>query len=176
MRLMFGRWLKSAVTTQAPEGAEALKHVVEAQLPEADQESVLVVTAIAGLLGAVAYADRDYSSAEEQRVHKELARVHGMTQAGIDAICETLRQHIVEVSTVQAPRYSRLLVELGDRELRLEVLEVLVELAAADGELSVTEVNVLRQITTALGLSQGDYNAAQDKHRERLTVLKGSSR
>ena len=30
----------------------------------------------------------------------------------------------------------------------------------------------LRQITTALGLTQADYNAAQQRHRERLTVLR----
>src|SRR6476619_3738283 len=109
---MFGRWLKSAA--EAPAGAEQIRHVVAAQLPEADAESVLVVTAIAGLLGTVAYADRNYSEAEELRVRQELERVHGMTRAGIDAICSALRSHIVEVSTVQAPRYSRLLVELGD--------------------------------------------------------------
>ena len=167
---MFGRWLKSAA--EAPEGAEQLRHVVAQQLPGADAESVLVVTAIAGLLGTVAYADRNYSEAEERRVRQELERVHGMTGAGIEAICAALRSHIVEVSTVQAPRYSRLLVELGDRELRVEVLEVMVELAAADGEISVQEVNLLRQITTALGLTQADYNAAQEKHRDRLSVLR----
>ena len=30
-----------------------------------------------------------------------------------------------------------------------------------------------RQVTTALGLTQADYNAAQQKHRERLGVLSG---
>ena len=169
---MFGRWLKGAGETRAPEGAERLKEVVAEHLPGADAESVLVVTAIAGLLGTVAYADRNYSADEEQRVRQELERVHGMTRVGIDAICSALRAHIVEVSTVQAPRYSRLLVELADRELRVEVLGVMVELAAADGEISVAEVNLLRQVTTALGLTQGDYNTAQEKHRERLTVLR----
>lgn len=169
---MFGRWLKGAAEAQAPEGAEQLQHVVRRHLPEADAESVLVVTAIAGLLGTAAYADRQYSEVEERRVRQELERVHGMTRAGIDAICAALRAHIIEVSTVQAPRYSRLLVELADRELRVEVLEVMVELAAADGEISVAEVNLLRQVTTALGLTQADYNAAQDRHRHRLTVLK----
>ena len=62
--------------------------------------------------------------------------------------------------------------ELGDRELRVEVLDVLVDVAAADGVLSTPETNLLRQVTTALGLSQTDYNEAQSRHRERLTALK----
>lgn len=129
------------------------------------------MAAISGLLGAVAYADREYSAGEEARVRAELARVHGMTEAGIDAICAVLRAHVVEFSTVQAPRFARALLELADRELRVEVLETLVELAAADGAIEVAEVNVLRLLTTALGLSQDDYNAAQAKHRDRILAL-----
>lgn len=168
---VFGRWLRSALRAEVPAGAERLWDVVRRELPDADDETVYVVGSIAGLLVAIAYADRRYSSDEETRVRRELERVHGMTASGIDAICAVLREHVVEVSTVQAPRYSRLLLELCDRELRVEVLETLVELAAADGVIDTAEVNMLRLMTTSLGLSQDDYNAAQAKHRERLTTL-----
>lgn len=168
---MFGKWLKKADATPPPEGAESLLHTVQAELPDADEETVRVVAAIAGLLGVVAYADRDYADTEERVVRRELERVHGMTTAGVDAICRVLKRHIVEVSTVQAPRYSRELVELGDRELRVEVLQVLVDVAAADGEISLAETNLLRQTTTALGLTQDDYNAAQTRHRDKLSSL-----
>ena len=170
---MFGKWLKSAAASQPPPaGAEELIAVVRAGLPDADEESVRVVAAIAGLLGVVAYADREYSVTEEKAVRAELGRVHGMTSAGVDAICDALRRHIVEISSVQAPRYSRELVELADRELKVEVLQVLVDLAAVDGEISLAEVNLLRQTSTALGLLQDDYNAAQARHRDKLSSLK----
>lgn len=145
--------------------------MVRRELPDADDETVLVVVAITGLLGAVAYADRSYSDREEHRVRAELERVHGMTASGIEAICALLRGHAVEAATVEAPRYARTLLELGDRELRVEVLGALLEIAAADGEITTAETNVLRQLTKALGLTQDDYNAAQEKHRERLGVL-----
>jgi uncharacterized tellurite resistance protein B-like protein len=102
---VFGRWLSSEKTLPPLEGAEELTRVIRGQLPEADADTVRVVVAMTGLLGAIAYADRDYSDAEEKRVRKELARVHGMTDGGIDAICIAHRRHIVEISTVQAPRY-----------------------------------------------------------------------
>ena len=171
---MFGRWSSSARPTPSLEGAEEISAIVRGHLAEADDETVRVVTCITGLLGAVAYADRDYSSVEEQRVRQELARIHGMQREGIDAIAEALRRHIIEVSTVQVPRYCRALVELADRELRADVLEVLVEVAAADGVISLAETNLLRQVTTALGLTQDDYNAAQAQHRDKLAVLRGS--
>jgi uncharacterized tellurite resistance protein B-like protein len=169
---MFGRWLKQAQGVHSPPGAEELERSVRRELSEADDETALVVTAMAGLLGAVAFADRVYSPDEEARIRRELARVHGMTPGGIDAICSVLRQHIVEVSTVQAPRYCRALVELADRELRVQVLGLMLEIAAADGAIGHSEVNVLRQLTTALGLSQSEYNELQKKHRDRLSVLK----
>jgi uncharacterized tellurite resistance protein B-like protein len=170
---MFGRWLKSSEALHAPPGAEKLEEAVRRELPQADDATVLVVTAMAGLLGAIAFADRSYSTAEEARIRAELERVHGITTSGIDAICAVLRQHIVEVSTVQTPRYSRVLVELADRELRLEVLELMLEIAAADDTIGLAEINVLRQLTKSLGLSQAEYNDLQTKHQASLTLLKG---
>jgi uncharacterized tellurite resistance protein B-like protein len=168
---MFGHWLKSTSESQQPEGAEQLEQAVRRELSGADSETVQVVTAIAGLLGTVAYADSDFSIEEQQRVRDELSRIQGMTQAGIDAVCVALRQNIVEVATVQLPRYTRTLRELGDTQLRMEVLEILLALAAADEVISSSETNVLRQITVALGLSQNDYNAMQAKYRDKLAVL-----
>jgi uncharacterized tellurite resistance protein B-like protein len=169
---MFGRWLKSAATPAVLEGADGLIAVARAHLPDADAETVEVVVALAGLIGVVAYADRHYSAEEENRLRQELSRVRGMTDAGISAICELLRRHIVEVATVQLPRYARTLCELADVELRVEVLEVLVDVAASDGVITHDETNVLRHITKALGLDQQHYNAAQARHRDKLSALK----
>ncbi len=169
---MFGKFLKRASEVQPLAGAEQLLAVVRRELPEADDETVQVVAAIAGLVGVIAYADRDYSEAEEARVREELGRVHGMTASGAEAICAVLREHVVEVATVQAPRYSRTLRELADLELKKDVLQLLVEVAAADGEISHSEVTVLRQTTQALGLDQADYNEAQAAHRDKISFLR----
>jgi len=59
---MFGRWLNAARSGVALEGAEQITEAVRTHLPNADEETVRVVTCIAGLLGSIAYADRDYSA------------------------------------------------------------------------------------------------------------------
>jgi uncharacterized tellurite resistance protein B-like protein len=169
---MFGRWLKSGSAPELPTDSQEVLLRVREHLPNADAETVRVVAALGGLLAAVAYADRNYSNEEERLVRHLLGRVEGMNEAGIDAICGAMRRHVVELSTVGIPHYTRELRELADTELRLQVLEALVDLAAADGEVSTAETNLIRQITTALGLSQSDYNAVQAKHRARLSVLK----
>jgi uncharacterized tellurite resistance protein B-like protein len=169
---MFGRWLRGEGVTEDLSGAGALRACVARQLLGADGDTITVVTSMAGLLGAVAYADRSYSANEETRVRQELERVHGMSPAGIDAICKVLREHIVEISTVQIPRYARALLDLADAELRREILSALIDLAAADSSISVVETNLLRQITKSLGLSQEDYVELQARHRQHLEALK----
>jgi uncharacterized tellurite resistance protein B-like protein len=168
---MFGRWLSLERKTELT-GAEALAAAVQRELPGADPETIQVVSAMTGLLGAVAYADRNFSPAEEERLQVELMRIQGMTSDGARAIIATLRQHVLAVSSVGIPNYCRALRELGDRELRLEVLEALVGLAAADGVIDQAEVNLVRQVTSSLGLSQDDYNESQARHRDKLASLR----
>jgi uncharacterized tellurite resistance protein B-like protein len=161
---MFGR-----KKPQTPEAAdEHLKAEVQKALPGADAETVAIVSACAGLLASVAYADREFSPAEREHARRLLATVSGIGENGALAIVSVLAAKVLELSTVHATRFSRTLKELGDRELRLHVLEMLIELCAADDELRHQEVVVLRQITGALGLEQSDYNRLQEKHRNKL--------
>lgn len=168
---MFGNWLNRSAPATLGQGSDHLVELVRRELPDADEATWFVVAAMVALLGAVAYADRDYSDAEERRVRDELQRVQGITAAGIDAICATLRSQILEVATVEIPHHCRALLEFADRDLRFEILRVLVEVAAADGSINMAETNVLRQLTQSLGLTQDDYLSLQARHREKLTVL-----
>jgi uncharacterized tellurite resistance protein B-like protein len=83
-----------------------------------------------------------------------------------------LRTHLISVTTLETPRHTRALVELTDRDLRLHVLDLLIQVSAADGVISHNEVVVMRQLTTALGLDQADYNALQNSHRHKLSSLR----
>ena len=167
------RWLIEKVGTSAPEGPRGFAGVVRANLVGSDEETIRIVVAIAGLLGTVAYADRRYAPEEEERIRRELERVEALNPSGVDAVCAALRAHIVEIATVEAPFYARELLGLVDHDFRLQVLDALVDLAAADNEITVPETNVLRLTATALGLTQDDYNACQMRHRDKLKVLKG---
>ncbi len=166
------RWLLDKVAASAPEGARGFAGAVRASMAGTDEETIRIVVAVAGLLGTVAYADRKYAAPEERRIRQELERIHALTPTGVDAVCTALRQHIVEISTIEAPLYARELLALTDRDFRVQVLDALVDLAASDNEITVAETNVLRLTATALGLTQDDYNASQAMHRDKLTVLK----
>ncbi|HEX4340654.1 MAG TPA: TerB family tellurite resistance protein [Polyangiaceae bacterium] len=168
----FLQWLDEALGARSPTTATRLAEAVTAALPQADDDTRRLVIAVAGLLATVAYADREYAPAEESRIVQELSRVQGLDDAGIAVIRAVLREHIRIIATVEAPLYARELRELADEEFRLEILDALVDIAAADDEITVAETNVLRATATALGLAQHDYNKSQERHRDKLRILK----
>jgi uncharacterized tellurite resistance protein B-like protein len=164
-------WRRKPADVQPSDPLTQLRRLVQNQVG-ADPISVELITAVAGLLGCVAFADRHFSEPEQRHVREVLSRVQGMDEVGVDAICDALRQHVVRLATTNPQGYTRALREHGSLAMRREVLEALVDLAAADDDLSFEETQLLRRITDALGLTQDDYNLAQAKHRERLSLLK----
>jgi uncharacterized tellurite resistance protein B-like protein len=164
---MFFRTKKSE-----PDHETELARVIATALPDADDETRSIVTAVAGLFGCVSYADLEFSGAEHRVVEASLATIHGISERDAQAILAAVQENIVHVSTVEAPRYARTLKQLGDRDLRVHVLDMLLDVAAADHDLAHAEVVFLRQITTSLGLEQSDYNTLQARHREKLSLLK----
>ena len=167
--MIFSR--KDRLDDLPPQARERLAQIVEQYLSDADEATQRIVTAVAGLLAKIAYADGHYSTQEEAAIQKELSRVHGLSQAGVDAICGLLADQISHVALLGDHDWTRDLRELAERELRLEVLEVLVEMAVADHVLKHVEQTQLRRIAKALSLTQDDYNAIQAKHREKLSTL-----
>src|SRR5687767_7472194 len=151
---------------------QLLRAAVRRALPRADTDTVSVVAACAGLLAGVAYADRDFSPAEAKEIERQLGAVEGIGPEGTQAIARVLELHRIELANVHTGRFARILRDLGTRDLREHVLGMLVTLAASDDTITQTEVNTLRQVTTALGLDQTDYNRLQAEHRQKLGALR----
>ena len=150
---------------------DPLQALVQEHATDDDPEAQRLIVAVAGLLACVGHADRNYNEAEQAYVRSALSRMQALLPEGVDAICGVLAQQGARIASVNPQAYTRELRERADLELRREVLDVLVDLAAADGELSLAETDLLRRTTSALGLSQDDYLAAQQRHRDKLKLL-----
>lgn len=153
-------------------GSSALTRAIEKHMPDADDDTRRLVVAVAGLFACVAYADRDYSDAEREHVRAALGRVQGLGETGVSAVCALLDEEITAIAASNTQAYTRDLRELGDLDMRREVLDALLDLAAADEDVSMAETDLLRRAATAMGLTQDDYVASQARHRERLSILK----
>lgn len=165
-------WFRKGSPDLATEEDRTLLQTIGQAMPDADEESVRIVAACAGLLASVAYADRNFSQHEAERIEQLLQTIQGIGNSGTQAIVVALQKDALHYSTVQTPRFTRTLKELADRDLRLHVLQLLVDVAAADEEIRHDEVTMLRQLTAALGLEQADYNAAQEQHKAKLSSLR----
>jgi uncharacterized tellurite resistance protein B-like protein len=146
---------------------------VRAHMSGADEDTVRMVTALAGLLACVAYADRQYTESEREQVRSVLSGLQGLPRAGVEAVCALLDENISALAATAFQNYLRDLRELADHDTRMQVLEVLMELAAADDVVSTPETNLLRRTASGLGLSADDYHQVQARYRDKLSVLKG---
>ena len=165
-------FFKRAPKPRASSGTDVLRELVRSELPDLDEDSARILISVAGLLASVAYADREYGAAEQAFVRSALSRLDGVTESGVDAICGVLQQHGQTIAVQNPQAFTRELRERVEVPLRLEVLEVLLELAAVDGELRLAETDLLRRTAAALGLSSADYQQLQERHRDRLSVLR----
>ncbi|MDH5671769.1 MAG: TerB family tellurite resistance protein [Myxococcales bacterium] len=156
----------------SPAENDRVRRLVAEHLTDADSASLELVSAMTGLLAAVAYADREYTREEQEYVEHALRQIHGLDPHGVAAICAALREHIIEIAHSSSQAHTRAIRQHADRELRLEILDLLVDVAAADGTISMEETHWLRRATDAMGLTQDDYVASQTRHRERLSLLK----
>lgn len=165
-------WLRRSASPNDPQQAAELYGVVRSQLNDSDEESVTIVASVAAVLLCIAYADCDYDSHEEAVVRLTLERVHGIDAAGVSAIMTVLNSHTVRITGAEASTYARELLSLTEEDFRIELLDMLLLVAAADGAITVTETNILRDVTKAMGLSPAHYLEAQSTHRDKLAVLK----
>lgn len=147
-----------------------LHDVLAEHLPNEDADTRRLVAAIAGLLAATADADGVYDPAEEVTIRQELHRIHVLSEHGVEAVVALLRTHLRPLASDELG-HAGVVRALLDRDGRLEVLDTLLEVAAADGVISTPETNLLRRLATALGLTQADYTTLQSRHRDKLGVL-----
>lgn len=168
LRRLFG----NDTPDKPPTASEELQALVRCAMPDADAATASIVGALAGLLATVAHADRSYTEAERAHVREVLGRTHGVTAEAQSAIMALLDARMADLAHESLQTYTRVLYEGLSREARLEVFEVLMDLAAADDVLDVHETHLLRRIARGLGLSDDEYLASQSRHRERLGILR----
>jgi uncharacterized tellurite resistance protein B-like protein len=169
---MFFRRATKPVPSAVDAGRDALHDLVHEHSSELDEDAQRLIVSVAGLLACVAYADREYKAAEQDYTRQALLRMQGLTEVGVEAICSVLARRGTQIAAINPQAYTRELRERTDVELRREVLDVLLDLAAADGELSLAETDLLRRTTSALGLTPDDYVASQARHRDKIKLLR----
>ena len=121
-----------------------LSAAVAERMPAADEATVAVVAATAGLLACVAYADRDFGEEEQQRVRDQLACVLSFSAEDAVAMCDVVRSNIEQITAGDSLAFSEVLLPKLDLDRRVELLEALIDLATADDVVVNAETDTVR--------------------------------
>jgi uncharacterized tellurite resistance protein B-like protein len=161
-------WSRNKKSPTPQNAEQMLEAQVQQALGQVEETQVKVVTAVVGLLAVVAYADRKIGADEATHLREQLGRIHDLSKAHVESIAQLLGDQAMHLSATSVPRFTRILRSELPEESRFEVLDALLHMAAADGAITRDEVVSLRNMSTALGLSQEHYNDLQEKHRAKL--------
>lgn len=127
-----------------------------ARLPEPDAR-----LALAALLVRLARTDGVYAASEIARIDRVLADCHGLSPfaaASLRAEAEAF-----EATAPDTVRFTRALKATTEHEHRTILLQALWSVALADGERGAEEDQLIRLVTSLLGLTDVDSALARQK-------------
>jgi uncharacterized tellurite resistance protein B-like protein len=124
--------------------------------------------AVAALLMAAAQVDGHLDEPEREAVRRLLKRRFGLSESAAQTLAATGEQD-AERST-QLFGFTRSINERLPRERRVELIEMLWEVAYADGNLDPLEDSMLRQVGGLVDVSDHERGAARQRVRERLGI------
>jgi uncharacterized tellurite resistance protein B-like protein len=107
--------------------------------------------ALAALLVRIARSDDNYSSAEQARIDRVMSGRHGLSPFESTAL--RVEAEALEAEAPDTVRFTRVLKEVVPEEERIALVEALWSVALADGARADEEDQVLRLVTSLLGVT-----------------------
>jgi uncharacterized tellurite resistance protein B-like protein len=138
---------------------DSLLRELRLALPDDEQVVLRYIAIVIVLLGRVAVADGRFSDKEDQSLHALLTGVGRISPAAVDAVCNALRGKLPKVSDEELDLCYRELKSICDARERIEVIRLLLQLAAVDGDPSTSETTEVDRIARELGVSLIDVAA-----------------
>ena len=119
-------------------------------------EIALFIATVIVLLGKVACVDGRFSSKEDELLRELLTHVDGLAPSGVDAVFNALQGKLPALQEGEVDRCYRELKALCNASERVEVVRLLIRLAAADGAPTPAERAEIESIAEELGVSLAD--------------------
>ena len=157
----------------APE-TETVRKIVDS-LEHMDVEKARYLAAFAYILSRVARADLKVSP-EEVRVIEEQTRSHGgLTGDQAILVAQIARHQQLLFGATEDFLVTREFNRISTREEKLQLLDCLYAVAAAESSVSVVEDNEIRKVGSELGLDHSEIIGVRSRYRDRLAVLRPST-
>ena len=138
-------------------------------LPE-DQASHLA--AFAYVLGRVAHADSEFSVQETQKMQEIVRDLGHLPNAQTLLVVEIAKSQVRLFGGTENFLVTRRFKEISTPTQRVELLDCIFAVSAADESISALEEGQAGQIAKELGLTHDEFVAARLTYREHLATLK----
>ena len=142
------------------------------EYPNLEQEKLLNLSCISGLLARVAFVDFNL---DEKEVHliKKLIKDYNFDDLSIDSdvVATMAIEHIKEMAGLENHLYVHPLKKVFDKEQRYKIIEMLFLVAASDGSVEAVESEEIRLIVKGLELSHQHFIAARAQVAEYIKAL-----
>jgi len=131
-----------------------------------DEDEHALELAVAALLVHASVADGRLSPTEDERVAALLASRFSLSH---DAVVRLMAEaRAAEAKAVDLYKFTRVITERFDEDGRRGLIEMLWEVALADGRLDPFEENIIWRVAELIGVSTRDRVALRHKVEERL--------
>jgi uncharacterized tellurite resistance protein B-like protein len=152
---------------------ETVRKVIEA-LDQLDPSRARFIAAFGYILGRAANADLKIGPEETRAMERIIMDRGGLPEEQALIVVQTAKTRTQLFGGTENFLVTREFSRIATREEKLALLDCLFAVAAAEGGISTTEDNEIRQITNELGLGHPDFIAVRSGWRDQLSVFKKS--
>jgi uncharacterized tellurite resistance protein B-like protein len=152
---------------------ETVRKVIEA-LDQMDPARARFIAAFGYILSRVANADLSISPEEVHAMERIIMERGGLPEEQALIVIQTAKTRAQLFGGTENFLVTREFSRIATREEKLALLDCLFAVAAAEGGISATEDNEIRQIVNELGLGHPDFIAVRSRWKDQLNVLKKS--
>lgn len=157
---------------QTPAGdTETVRKVVEA-LDQMEPTRARFIAAFGYILGRVANADLKITPEETRAMERIIMEKGRLPEDQALIVVQTAKTRTQLFGGTENFLVTREFSRIASREEKMQLLDCLFAVAAAEGGISTTEDNEIRQITNELGLGHPDFIAVRSRWKDQLSVFK----
>ena len=151
--------------------ADVVRHIVH-ELEALPERRARYLATFAWVLGRAAHADSHVSDAELRKMEEIVQLLGHLPEAQAVLVVEMARNQIRLFGGTQNYAITREFRELSTPEQRIELLECVFAVSAADASITVVEEGEARKISRELALTQAEFMTARAAYVEHLEALK----
>ncbi len=150
---------------------DTIRRIV-AELEEMDEDRARYLAAFAYVLGRVAHADTNFSDVETEKMQEIVHGLGHLTEAQTVLVVEIAKSQVKLFGSTENYLVVRRFKDMATPEQRVELLDCVFAVSAADDSITALEEGQAGQIAKELGLSHDDFVVARLTYRDHLETLK----